>query len=587
MSHVETARSSRAAGLRTRRAFAFDVVPRPALSGRALLPLLGILLLTGPASGGEGQTIRRSAAFLKNWDAAGAAKFQADGVTSLVPPSLVDAEAIADFRRTVAEANQDGRITIGRVPLDYRIDIFEAYARWQGVDLADHTARTIEGDPITRPNGNVFLCSNSPFIREAMKKMVDLCSDAGCDWISADLQTATHDALKLGGCFCPHCEAGFAACLGKPPTWRYGEHLRSSGFDTTARIRKEARRGEAGDMPFYRRYRSYQHQALRACYDAIRNERKFLTSQDFHGHSAPMGTHVDFDYVGEAINRTSNARIPLLYALTDAAGRMNLITEGPEGDWQNTPLARLRQCQAYAWGAVWVVPHEQGIKRDGKWKRVNPPVEDLYAFIRTHRDLFDGYEPWPHVGLVYSHLGHRYAAAVSETAVETLVRHNVPFRLCVAGSDWWPKELDLAGLAGYVTTADLRYLAPADRQRITALQAPVVDVAALETLWTKMDRPIDVSLGNGHVNVVPRRRGKDRLLHLVNMDLATTHRDFTVTLSPAFAGSVAGATLHAPGAAPLALEIQPAGRFTRIRVPVLKEWAIVTLRGEGVEGKPE
>jgi hypothetical protein len=376
--------------------------------------LVALLFVTSQS---DAQTLKRSAIFLKNWDPDGAVKFKADGVTSLVPSSIVDREAIGAFDEIVAEANGNGRITIGRIPLDYRIYIFEEYARHRQVELAEHTALSIEGEPITRNNGNTFLCSNSPFIRESMRKMVEICSAAGADWISADLQTGSHDSLKLGGCFCRHCEKGFAQFLEKPPTWSYREHLRERGYRTTRQIKHEARRGEASRMPFYRQYRDYQHQALRECYQAIRNDRKFLTSHDFHGHSAPLGTLPDFDYVGEAINRTSDAKIPLLYKLTDAAGRMNLITEGPEGDWENEPQGRLRLAQAYAYGAVWVVPHEQGIKRDGKWKRVSPDVESLYAFIKTHPDLFDGYETWAEIGLVYSHLGHRHGAAVSENAI--------------------------------------------------------------------------------------------------------------------------------------------------------------------------
>ncbi len=529
-------------------------------------------------SGSAGETVKRSAIFLKNWSAEGADKFQADGVTSLVPPSIVDRKKIAEYREMVAEANGNARIAIGRVPLDYRIHIFEEYARHEGVDLDEHTALTIEGNPITRPNGNIFLCSNSPFIRKSMKKMVEICSEAGCDWISADLQTASHDSLKLGGCFCRHCEAGFAAFLKKPPEWSYGRHLRENGFDTTDKIKREAWRTEASKMPFYRHYRTYQHRALRECYDEIRNDRKFLTSHDFHGHSAPLGTHVDFDRVGEAINRSSNAKIPLLYKLTDAAGRRNLITEGPEGDWENEPLGRLRLCQAYAYGAVWVVPHEQGIRRDGKWKRVSPDVEDLYTFIRKNRRLLDGYETWANVGLIYSHLGHRHGTQVSGGAVKTLVENNVPFRLCVAGSDWWRPDFDLQGLDAFVTTADMQYVEPQQKRRVRSIKQPVIQLVSLEKLWNQIDRPIDVSAGNANINVVPRKRGSERLLHLVNMGLGTTHTDFTVTLSKEFTGPITAAELHTPERKPAKLSVRSTTRFAEIQIPVLKEWGVITLR---------
>ena len=78
--------------------------------------------------------------------------------------------------------------------------------------------------------------------------------------------------------------------------------------------------------------------------------------------------------------------------------------------------------------------------------------------------------------------------------------------------------------------------------------------------------------------MVPRRRGRDRLLHLVNMGLATTEKNFTVSLSKEFAGPIKGATLHAPDHPPLELATRSAGRFTEIRVPVLEEWGVVTLR---------
>ena len=544
-----------------------------------------LLCLTIAASVAHGQ--HRSDIFLKNWNLTGAEKFRVDGVTSLVPPSLVDKEAIEAFEATVAEANGNDRIVVGRIPFDYRIAIYEEYARQQGLNLEDHICRSIEGDLISHPNGNIFLCSNSPFIRAVMKQLVDICSEAGCDWISADLQTATHDSLKLGGCFCRHCEAGFAAFLKKPKTWSYRDFLVGRGYDTTTQIKRQAWKTEASTMPFYREYRAFQHFSLRDCYNAIRNEKKFLTSHDFHGHSAPLGTHTDFDSVGEAIQRSDNAKIPLLYLLTDAADRFNYITEGPEGQWENFAVGRLRLCQAYAYGASWVVPYEQGIKRDGRWSRVSPPVEDLYTFIREHPELFDGYGSWCSVGLVYSHLGHRHRAVVSENAVAHLVRNNVPFRLCIAGSDWWEPEFRLSGVEALVKTSDYQYLTAAQESAVRKSGQAVVDISSLDQLWEHLDRPIQVSIGNDRINVVARRNQRKRLLHLVNMQPGTEHRDFKLILSARFVGPVQSANLYAPGRDPIEPFCQSADRFVEIHVPYLKEWGIVTLQAnDGSNGEP-
>jgi len=536
-----------------------------------------VIALTLAATNARAQN--RSDVFLKNWDAEGAAKFQTNGVTSLVPPSLVDAAKIRAFRETVAEANKNGRIAVGRIPLDYRICIYEEYAKQEGENLEDHICRTIEGNLMHHGwNGNVFLCSNSPFIRKAMKQMVAICSEAGCDWISADLQTATHDSLQIGGCFCRHCLAGFAAFLKEPPTWSYRDLLKSHGYDTTDKVKREAWKTDTSAMPLFRQYRTYQHFALRDCYDAIRNEKKFLTSHDFHGHSAPLGTHVDFDSVGEGLRHTDNAQIPLLYRLTDAAGRMNYITEGPEADWENTDLGRLRLCQAYAYGAVWVVPHKQGIRRDGKWFRVSPRVKDLYDFIHEHRHLLDGYDAWTSVGLVYSHLGHRRWTRPSEEATATLVRNNVPFRICVAGSDWWDPGVDLSGLDALVKTSDFRYLTAPQKATLNAAGKPMVDIGSLDRLWDHIDRPIQVSVGNARINVVPRRKEDRRLLHLVNMAPGTAHENFTITLSRQFAGTIDTAMQYAPGCETLTLHCLATERFTEISIPYLREWGIITLQ---------
>ena len=191
--------------------------------------------------------------------------------------------------------------------------------------------------------------------------------------------------------------------------------------------------------------------------------------------------------------------------------------------------------------------------------------------------MFDGYDAWASIGLVYSHLGHRHGTEVSESAIETLVRNNVPFRLCVAGSGWWQPKFDLSGLAGFITTADMRHLNASQKKRFTSVKRPVVKIESIDSLWSYIDRPIHVSVGNETINVVSRRRGPDRLLHLVNMQLATTHRDFAITLSKQFAGQVRRAELHAPNQKPVALTTRSTDRSIDIRIPILKEWGIVTL----------
>ena len=147
----------------------------------------------------------------------------------------------------------------------------------------------------------------------------------------------------------------------------------------------------------------------------------------------------------------------------------------------------------------------------------------------------------------------------------------------MAGSDWWDPGLDLSGLDALVTTSDYRYLTTSQKALVDAAPQPVVDVASLERLWNHIPRPIQVSVGNARINVVPRRKVESKLLHLVNMAPGTTQENFTVTLSKQFAGAVDTAMLYAPGRQTLTLRCRDKDAFTEIGIPNLKEWGIVTL----------
>ncbi|MCK4958776.1 MAG: hypothetical protein KAT00_05240, partial [Planctomycetes bacterium] len=206
----------------------------------------------------------------------------------------------------------------------------------------------------------------------------------------------------------------------------------------------------------------------------------------------------------------------------------------------------------------------------------------IFDFIDQHRWLYDGYQVWGNVGLVYSHLGHRHDVATIRDAIGTLVAENVPFKIRIAGSDWWdPGPLDVSGLNGLVKTGDYQYLTASQKNTLDS-SSKAVDVSNVAGLWYRMDRPIDVAGGvtNTQVSVVPRKNSAGgKVFHLVNMD-TETHNNFTVTISTEFAGVIDLATLYAPNRTPVALTVSNSAAANTLEIPILEEYGVIMITND-------
>jgi len=236
-----------------------------------------------------------------------------------------------------------------------------------------------------------------------------------------------------------------------------------------------------------------------------------------------------------------------------------------------------------------------------QWYESSPGDYDyIYHFIYDHPELFDGYEPVAHVGLVYVHTAYRNNVADAFNVCTEMTNANIPFKLLVAGDDWWPKYLDeteLESLDAVVTTADISYLDAAQQAALDTVSNRTVQWPDTTGLFDLVPREITVDASN--VIALPRAKPDDAtapfICHLLNRnyvssnDTMSVQQDFDVTLADALYGSpIAGATYYEPGETPAALATQSVSGGITVTIPHLEHWGILQLgRDTDGDGLPD
>jgi len=259
-------------------------------------------------------------------------------------------------------------------------------------------------------------------------------------------------------------------------------------------------------------------------------------------------------------------------------------------------LVRTWVALSYAFGHNLMAPHRQWCYTKEKGTHWNewPPREyaPLYRFVRNHARLFDRYEAVAPVAVVYDNAARRKNRGNIEPICITLAERNVPFTVVVAGDDWLEYRLDTDRLAKFKAVVIVGESALDDPQQklIDRVEADgrLVVWPDNETLERLLPAPVVVE-GSQHVGVVPRAiegdEGAPAVVHLLNRrydgdsDAMTAQKDFTLQLHADLFGGrkFTKATLHAPEAAPVLLQLTGEGDFTAVKVPRVNLWAIVEL----------
>jgi len=542
-----------------------------------------------------------------------------------------DARLIQYWRRRVDDVHSAGLRFQGRVELD---------AGWKGMidfdpDFMKSVCRTLDGEPIKLPwfsgrthNGHppYWFCTNSPGFHEFMKRQVETALTADVDALMLDSQTCTLQVLRMGGCFCRSCMAGFRKFLDEHTTpaslaeygisdlnrFDYGKFLRRRGI--TVQQYSRQLRAWPPKIPLAQEYLSFQYAGATELVRAFRRH-----AEETAGRSIPVSSSVPMapperlfavPYVSFLCSELSHqastgqppATVIFSYKLAEALDRPVVCTGVPRNDWSvvktgnRRGLVRTWIAQAYAFGANFMVPVRMWCHDDEQgthWYDSEPgDYECLYQFVRENADLFDDYDSVANVALLYSNAALRKGIWHARLAGINLPLNNVPYRFVVAGDDWLPNRLTAAELAGYrhIVVTEPAHLDAEQQAVLDAVKSRVVVWRNFNRVPPQIEREISLS-GASNVTLVPRAKKGDAnapfVCHLLNRnylpdtDSMEIQKNFTVTIADSLFGlKASSAKLHAPGTQAVECETRVLGDRTEVRIPELNVWAVLALTGD-------
>jgi len=477
--------------------------------------------------------------------------------------------------------------------------------------------RDLEGHPIKVPwltdhqhQGIPYwwCCTQQPLFRQFLRERVVQTVKAGAQGIHIDDHLGTAGALFTGACFCDRCLAGFRGFLGALPV---GERSQLGGpslasFDYRDYVRAwlaqpDNRRKGMAQRPLFPLWRQFQ------CREAARFmiELRQLAAQTA-GHSVPVSANagvlwplhladyqaLDFfsaEIEHDARQRRFNDRPLMAYRLAEAMNRPLAATASGQ-DWafikeQNLPgLVCGWIATAYAAGNYLMAPHRQWCYTPEKgthwYQGPREKFAPLYQFVHQNPALFDGFQTFAEVGVLFSHRAFVKNREPWFDACAQLAAANIPFRLLVAGDELVDHPLSIAECRSVPLTLLLEQaeFLPADQDVVHELEQ-TGRVLRTVMLVTNAVIPSVRAQAPGPVRVLPRVRPGAVAVHLVNgqYDAATDRvRDMAqvrITVNPAPLGIQSGWTcrLYAPEADS---QILPAEKNT-VTVPKLNLWAVL------------
>lgn len=565
--------------------------------------VLGALAWAGSDGGGQIPVLKRSdVVFMYQADRA---TYQDYGATALAwggQPNAASLEAAAGvkFFGSVGMVTEFNRY-YERFPQTYE----------QGL------CRDLEGKPYKVPwltdhqhKGVPYwwCCTRQPLFRQYVTERVTDTLKAGAYGVHLDDHLGTAGSLFTGGCFCDRCLAEFPAYLGAlskeelsrleipdPATFNFGPILK-------AWLAQKAGR-KVQEHPLWTHWRAYQ---LRDA-ASFMMELRALAARTA-GRPVPMSanagllwpTHLSdylaVDFFSAEIDHGASERrflnSPLAaYRLADAVGRP-LAATASGGDWafikeQNRPgLVQGWIALGYAAGNCLMTPVHQWCYTPAKGTHwYDGPKEKfapLYRFVREHPALFDDYETYADLTVVFAHRTFCRDTAKVVKACNRLFATNLSYRIVLGGDEVvdHPLPAGLARDAQRLLVIEPKDFLPADQKLLAAVparrrQAGVEQAIAEVNPAARLVRPAPVRL-------LPRVKKDSAVVHLLNWnydpasDTVPPLQDVRVQLRLRALG-VAGATrcrLYRPGTPPLSLPIA----HGKVRVPELGLWAILELQ---------
>jgi hypothetical protein len=500
-------------------------------------------------------------------------------------------------------------------------------------DYLDAAARNFSGEPFVVPwlwdhkhknQPAWWWCTNSPLYRQYLESRLRQQMPSAPDGLHIDDYRGSSGSVGwLSGCFCRYCLAGFRTYLaekGDPAelqrlgivsldTFDYRQFLIDRGV-TAEKYKQESSGVPLADafLDFHVTSNTKYVGEYRQLAEQIRGQALTLSvNSGLDGAQAlaiaPQLTNFCCEVPHNAASLAPATEPIYIYKLGDGLQRPIASTASGQ-DWayvaeQNKPcLVRTWIALSYALGNNLMAPHRQWCYTEKKGTHWYTAPADQYAFmyrfVREQTQLLDDYETLAPVAVVYDNAANRrYQGRIESICVE-LARHNIPFRVVVAGDAWMNDRLSAEQLAGYravITTKDQQWL---DTQQKTLLDGVKSEGRLVvwpddEAIARLVPAPVTVS-GSDKILVFPRIKSADPaapvVLHLLNQDYdgpsdtMRPQQKLTVRVRHDLLPErpFTTATLHAPQQPSIRLDIRKDATQVEIDVPDLILWGVIELQ---------
>lgn len=355
-------------------------------------------------------------------------------------------------------------------------------------DLRDAVSKDIFLDPIAVPwlwdhtyegTPSYFGCTNHPVFREFSKERVADAMNTGADGLHIDDHLGSAGSFWSGGCFCDYCINGFREFLLDYQDQVSRHNIDIENFNYRDLLKEHvATREEYNkrrhELPLMELFQTYQVKSaskfvleMRKLAEKVKGGEITCSANTgipntMHLVVTPNLTHCVCEVEYRHNNKNAPEASPIsAFKVADAIGKPVAATASG-WNWayaiennNAVGLVRLWIAESYALGHRLMDPHRKWAfttEKGTHWYQSKP--EDfayIYNFIRDNNQLFDDYQPFGKIALIFCNKSIRHRGiGIFQDACKHLADRNLPFSAVVAGDDWILDRLDTLSGFDYV-----------------------------------------------------------------------------------------------------------------------------------------
>jgi hypothetical protein len=461
-------------------------------------------------------------------------------------PSNHDEGTIKRFQQRVEEAHKRGLRYCASV--DFLVD-FKGMIDFRPDTFEQAICRDLDNNPITVPwlwdhtykgHSAYWFCFNNPDVQAFYKDQAKRACKAPIDGLHIDDYAGTsHCSEFRGGCFCPYCMDGFREYLSKNYSNEKLKNMeindiRSFNYKTfllDKKITAEQFRKSRWKLPLGNIFQDFQNECMKeritAVYEYAEQLRGKPLVRSINSHASSPRTVIPapiIDYFcGEVGQNAASKKIStnpiFVYRMVEILGdRQTATASGQDWAWikaNNKPrFVRTWIAQAYAFGSVFMVPHNQWCYTQDlgtHWWQGDPKdFADIYKFVRNHAYLLDGFNNDSSLAAIITDADF----SSSKKEILELAKSNIPFSIQYYADGLQTINTQIDELAKY------QYIlcAPAIFRELKKYNELASKVSYYNQIDNKLSGAIKIENSDKIVTSLRKNQENKQVCHLLNQN---------------------------------------------------------------------